>query len=77
MNRKGKGILALAGLAAGAYAFWKYQKMTPEDKQDLKNKINKKGENLKNKVDSFKSSIAKTSRKAKDKSEEALETLTD
>lgn len=47
MNNKGKGILAILGAAAGAFAFWKYKNMTQEEKQNLKNKVSDTGRKIK------------------------------
>lgn len=51
MNNK-KGLLAMLGLAAGAgaLAFWKYKNMSPEEKQNLKDKANKTGKKIKQKA---------------------------
>ncbi len=46
MNNKGKGILAILGAAAGAFAFWKYKNMTNEEKQNLKNKVSDTGRKI-------------------------------
>lgn len=46
MKNKTSGLIAL-GLAA--FAYWKY-KMTPEQKQNLKNKVTDAGKNLWDKV---------------------------
>ena len=58
MNNKGKGLLALVGIAAGAFAFWKYKNMSPEEKQQLKSKVKDTGRKLKNKVDDVEASIS-------------------
>lgn len=50
MNNKGKGFLALLGIAAGAFAFWKYKNMTPEEKQRLKDKATETGRKIKEKA---------------------------
>ncbi|MCB0464137.1 MAG: YtxH domain-containing protein [Aequorivita sp.] len=50
MNNKGKGILALLGVAAGAFAFWKYKNMSPEEKQKIKDKANETGNKIKEKA---------------------------
>ncbi len=50
MNKKGKGLLALLGIAAGAFAFWKYKNMTPEEKQRLKDKATETGRKIKEKA---------------------------
>ena len=58
MNNKGKGLLALAGLAAGAFAFWKYKNLTPEEKRQLKSKVNDTGRKIKETVGDVESSIS-------------------
>jgi len=58
MNTKGKGLLALVGLAAGAFAFWKYKNMTPEEKQNIKSKINETGRKIKETVGDVESSLS-------------------
>lgn len=58
LGRKNTGMLALAGLAAWAY--YKYNKMSADEKQQLTGKIKEHGkklmemvpENLKNKIPS-------------------------
>lgn len=58
MNNKGKGLLALLGVAAGAFAFYKYKKMTPEEKQRLKDKANETGKKIKEKVGEVEEAIS-------------------
>lgn len=60
MNNKGKGLLAALGIAAGAgaLAFWKYKTMTPEEKQNLKNKANETGSKIKERAGEVQSSIS-------------------
>lgn len=55
--KKRNGLLALLGL--GAYAFWKYKKMSPEEKDkikdqfdDAKSRIVETGKDLKSKAES-------------------------
>jgi uncharacterized protein HemX len=57
MNNKGKGLLALLGVAAGAFAFWKYKNMSPEEKQRLKDKANETGRKIKEKAGEFEETI--------------------
>ncbi|WP_034258264.1 hypothetical protein [Altibacter lentus] len=47
MNNKGKGLLALLGVAAGAFAFWKYKNMSDDEKARLKGKVNNVGQKIK------------------------------
>ncbi|OAD92475.1 hypothetical protein A7A78_00765 [Aequorivita soesokkakensis] len=58
MNNKGKGILALLGVAAGAFAFWKYKNMSPEEKQRLKDKANETGRKIKEKAGEVEDTIS-------------------
>ena len=44
---KGKGLLALLGIGAGVYAWWKYRNMTPEKKEELHAKVNEVGKKVK------------------------------
>ncbi|MGB3342460.1 MAG: YtxH domain-containing protein [Aequorivita sp.] len=60
MNRKGKGlgVLALIGVAAGAFAFWKYKNMSAEEKAQLKSKVSNTGRKIKEKVDDVETAIS-------------------
>ncbi|SDX53191.1 hypothetical protein [Aequorivita viscosa] len=58
MNNKGKGLLALVGLAAGALAFWKYKNMSPEEKEQIKSKVNDTGRKIKETVGDVEASIS-------------------
>lgn len=58
MEKKGKGLLALVGLAAGAYAFWKYSNLTPDEKKELKNKVSDAGKKVKETVGELESNIS-------------------
>ena len=58
MNNKGKGLLALLGVAAGAFAFWKYKNMSPQDKQRLKDKASETGRKIKEKVEDVEETIS-------------------
>ncbi|MFC7357195.1 YtxH domain-containing protein [Jejudonia soesokkakensis] len=46
-TKQAGGILALLGVAAGAFAFWKYKTMPQEDKDKLHAKINDAGKKIK------------------------------
>jgi len=58
MNNKGKGLLALLGVAAGAFAFWKYKNMTPEEKQRLKDRANETGNKIKERAGEVQDTIS-------------------
>ena len=40
------GLLALLGLAGGAFAYWKYKNLSPEEKEELKQKARKVGDDV-------------------------------
>ncbi len=58
MNKKRTGLLALLGVAAGAFAFWKYKNMTPEEKKELKTKVSNTGQKIKKTVGEVESTIS-------------------
>lgn len=76
MNGKGKGLLALVGVAAGAFAFWKYKNMTPEEKEQLKTKVNDTGRKLKSKVDDVEASISDKYDQLKKKGKQEYDNIT-
>ncbi len=58
MARNNKnGLLALLGIGAGAWAFWKYKTMSPQEKDQLKTKINDAGEKLKKTVNDLEARV--------------------
>lgn len=69
-KQQGKGLLALLGIGAGVYAWWKYKNLSPEKKEELHNKVNEVGQKVKetyndvestvkNKFDEFKTGAKK------------------
>lgn len=54
---KGKGLLALLGIGAGVYAWWKYKNMSPEKKEELHNKVNEAGQKVKDTYDDVESTV--------------------
>ncbi len=52
------GLLALIGIGAGAFAWWKYRNMTPEQKAELKGKVNDAGNKIKGKMNDAESAIS-------------------
>ena len=52
------GILALLGIAGGAFAWWKYKNMSAEEKAKLKENFNKTGEKIKGSYDEIEGSIS-------------------
>ncbi|SDE46152.1 hypothetical protein SAMN05421636_105161 [Pricia antarctica] len=49
-KQNNRNWLALLGIGAGAWAFWKYKKMPQEKKDELKSKLSDAGTKLKDTV---------------------------
>ncbi|MGJ8666041.1 MAG: YtxH domain-containing protein [Patiriisocius sp.] len=50
MEKNKKGLLALLGLGAGVFAWWKYKNMSQDQKDALKAKVTKTGDKIKDTV---------------------------
>ncbi|MBA6154471.1 YtxH domain-containing protein [Gelidibacter maritimus] len=46
-KQQGKGLLALLGIGAGVFAWWKYKNLSPEQKEELHGKVNEVGQRVK------------------------------
>jgi uncharacterized protein HemX len=46
-KQKKKGLLALLGIGAGVFAWWKYKNMSHEKKEELHSKVNDVGQKVK------------------------------
>ena len=57
MKKQGKGLLALLGIGAGVYAWWKYKNLTPEKKEELHSKVNEVGKKVKDTYNEVESSV--------------------
>ncbi len=77
MRNKGKGILAMLGLAAGAFAFYKYKNLSASEKQDLKDKVNDTGRKIKDKVDEVESSLSNKYDQLKNKAQKGMNEVAD
>ncbi|MBJ7882844.1 YtxH domain-containing protein [Gelidibacter salicanalis] len=53
----GKGLLALLGLGAGLFAWWKYKNLSPQKKEELHSKVNEVGQKVKDKYNEVESSV--------------------
>mgnify|MGYP000547080384 CR=1 FL=1 len=65
----GIGVLAVLGI--GALAYWRYKKITPEEKRKINDKIDKAKENL----SKFGSELKSKAENAKEKAEHVLDSL--
>jgi uncharacterized protein HemX len=70
-----KGLLALLGIGAGAWAFWKYKTMSPEKKEELKSAINEAGDKLKRTVDELESTVAENYDRTKGSAKKKVEEI--
>lgn len=57
-KQQGKGLLALLGVGAGLYAWWKYRNMSPEKKEELHAKVNDVGRQIKDTVRDVESNVS-------------------
>jgi len=57
-KQQGSGLLALLGIAAGAFAWYRYKNMTPEKKQQLHGKVNEVGQQFKDTLSNVESTIS-------------------
>jgi uncharacterized protein HemX len=46
-NSKKAGLAALLGIGAGVFAWWKYKNLSPEEKANVKAKIDNTGAKIK------------------------------
>lgn len=56
-KQQGKGLLALLGIGAGVFAWWKYKNLSPEKKDELHAKANEVGQKVKETYDDVESTV--------------------
>lgn len=52
-----KGLLALLGIGAGVFAWWKYNNLSPEKKEELHGKVNEVGQRVKETYNDVESTV--------------------
>ncbi|MGJ8592967.1 MAG: YtxH domain-containing protein [Aquaticitalea sp.] len=57
-KQQGTGLLAILGIAAGAFAWYKYKNMSPEKKQEIRGKVNHVSQQFKDTISNVESSIS-------------------
>ena len=57
-KQQGQGLLAILGIAAGIFAWYKYKNMTPEKKQELRGKANDVSRQVKDTYHNVESTIS-------------------
>lgn len=72
-KQQGRGLLAIIGIAAGAFAWYKYKTMSPDKKQELHGKINDVGQQFKDTINNVESTISKKYGKMKNGAEREIE----
>jgi uncharacterized protein HemX len=70
-----KGLLALLGIGAGVFAWWKYKNLSEEEKEALKAKIDKAGETIKNMATKVEESVSETYEHIKTKVQQEVNDL--
>lgn len=61
-----KGLLALLGLGAGVFAWWKYRNMSPEKKEELHAKVKDVGRKINDTVNDLDSKASQKFNQLKD-----------
>lgn len=56
-KQQGKGLLALLGIGAGVFAWWKYKNLSPEKKEELHAKANEVGQKVKDTYNDVESTV--------------------
>lgn len=56
-KQQGKGLLALLGIGAGVFAWWKYKNLSPEKKEELHGKVNEVGQRVKKTYNDVESTV--------------------
>ncbi|MGC1633252.1 MAG: YtxH domain-containing protein [Gelidibacter sp.] len=56
-KQQGTGLLALLGIGAGVYAWWKYKNLSPEKKEELHAKVNDVGQKVKDTYNDVESTV--------------------
>lgn len=65
-SQEKKGLLALLGIGAGVFAWWKYRNMTPEKKEELHAKVKDVGRKINDTVNELDSKASQKFGELKD-----------
>jgi len=75
-NGQKKGIAAaLVGLGAGAIAWWQYKRMSPEQRKELKSKVNTAGDKIKDTAKDVESSLTEKYDQLKGSAKEKVDNI--
>jgi uncharacterized protein HemX len=77
MNNSSKkaGLAALLGVGAGIFAWWKYKNLTPEEKANVKAKIDNTGAKIKETYNEVEDTLSGKYAQLKDKVKQEAEQL--
>lgn len=75
-KQQGQGLLALLGIAAGAFAWYKYRNMSPDKKQELQGKVNAVGQQFKDTINHVESTISDKYGQLKNGAKKEIEDIT-
>jgi hypothetical protein len=75
MSKKATGLLALLGLAGGAFAYWKYRNMSDEEKAALKSKVKNVGTKIKDTAKDVEKSVSESFSSIKQKAKEEMNNM--
>lgn len=71
-----KGLLALLGIGAGVFAWYKYRNLSPEKKQELQSKVNGVGKKIKDTVNDIENKISQKSNDLKSTTKREIDEVT-
>ncbi|MFT5908091.1 MAG: hypothetical protein ACI836_001251 [Saprospiraceae bacterium] len=66
-NSKKAGLAALLGIGAGVFAWWKYKNLSPEEKANVKAKIDNTGAKIKETYNDVEDTLSEKYTQLKDK----------
>lgn len=72
-KQQGQGLLTILGIAAGAFAWYKYKNMSPEKKQQLQGKVNAVGQQFKDTFNTVETSITEKYGQMKNSTKKEIE----
>lgn len=74
-SNKKAGVAAVLGIGAGVFAMWKYQNLSPEDKEKIKSKIENTGKKISDTYEEVEEKLTEKFATLKDKVKQEIETL--
>lgn len=75
-KQQGQGILTIVGIAAAAFAWYKYKTMSPEKKQELQGKVNAIGQQFKDTLHNVETTVSDKYGQLKNGAKREIEDIT-